>query len=172
MINNPLIFYIASSIIIIFAILSMFVKNIIYSLLAAIMVFFSASIFFYILGSEYNAIIQAAIYGFAIPIIIGISIMFTSKSNEYSKKFTLPYLAIVSSILIGLGIIYAIIISISMLPETFNLTCISQTNHFEVLSAFAKGIFINYIWAFELISLLLTIIIAGISIFVKEGAKW
>ena len=86
MINNPIIFYIASVLIIGFAFGSMIMKNIIYSLLCAIMVFFSASIIFYMLGSEYNAIIQAAIYGFAVPIIIGLSIMFTTGKQENKKK--------------------------------------------------------------------------------------
>ena len=78
MISNPIIFYIASALIITSACISMFAKNIIYSLLAAILVFFSVSVIFYMLGSEYNAIIQAAIYGFAVPVIIGLSIMFTT----------------------------------------------------------------------------------------------
>ncbi len=171
MISNPVIFYIASSIILVFALISMFAKNIICSLLAAIMVFFSASIFFFVLGSEYNAIIQMAIYGLAVPIIIGISIMFLSKSNDSNKIFTLPYLAVLSSIIFALGIVYTIMISLSMLPDSFVLTKVSEASHFEVLSAFAKGIFINYIWAFELISLLLTIVIAGVSIFRRERIK-
>lgn len=168
MISNPVIFYTASFIIIVFALLSVFAKNIIYSLLAAIMVFFSAAIFFYMLGSEYNAIIQAAIYGFAVPIIIGLSIMFISKNNETKEKFTLPYIAIFSSIIFGLVFVYTIMISISMESDAFNFVTVSQTNSYENISAFAKGIFINYVWAFELISLLLTIIIAGISLFRKE----
>ena len=95
MINNPIIFYIASFILIGFALMSMLFKNIIYSLLCAIMVFFSASIFFYILGSEYNAIIQAAIYGLAVPIIIGLSIMFTTRKNKPYKESRLYYITII-----------------------------------------------------------------------------
>ena len=98
MINNPVIFYIASFLIISFALLSMFLKNIIYSLLAAIMVFFSASIFFYMLGSEYNAIIQAAIYGLAVPVIIGVSIMFTTGKREVQKNFILPLIIMVVAV--------------------------------------------------------------------------
>ena len=45
-----------------------------------------------------------------------------------------------------------------------------QSNAFDVISHFAKGIFIDYVWAFELLSLLLTIIIAGIvMISAKKG---
>ena len=56
-------------------------NNIFYSLLSAIIVFFIAGMFFYVLGSEYNAVIQIAIYGVAVPVIHGLAIMFTEKEN-------------------------------------------------------------------------------------------
>ena len=165
MINNPIIFYIASFLIIGFAILALFMKNIIYSLLCAIVVFFSCSIFFYILGSEYNAIIQAAIYGFAVPVIIGISIMFTTNKSNIKKESVVPFFAIVASILFVMAFIYVIMISLVMQPFSFNFMELQQYNSYDVISEFARGIFIDYVWAFELLSLLLTIIIAGLTLF-------
>ena len=166
MIDNQIVFYIASFLLIGFAFLSMLFKNIIYSLLCAIMVFFSASIIFYLLGSEYNAIIQAAIYGLAVPVIIGLSIMFTSGKQTNSKKgFTLPYITILSGAVFVLAFTYVIMISLAMFPESFHLTELSQFNSYEVMSAFARGIFMDYVWAFELLSLLLTVVIAGFSLF-------
>ena len=165
MINNPVIFYTASVLILTFALLSMFLKNIIYSLLAAVMVFFSASIFFYILGSEYNAIIQAAIYGLAVPVIIGISIMFTTGNNKIQKESVLPLMTIIASILFVMAFVYVIMISLAMMPDAFHFMEIQQFNSYDVLSEFARGIFIDYVWAFELLSLLLTIVIAGLTLF-------
>ena len=43
------------------------------------------------LGSEYNAIIQAAIYGLAVPVIIGISIMFTTGKGNSKKESILRF---------------------------------------------------------------------------------
>ena len=173
MINNPIIFYIASVLIISFAFVSMFAKNIIYSLLAAIVVFFSASIFFYILGSEYNAIIQAAIYGFAVPVIIGLSVMFTNKKEIPKQNFTLSYLSIISMAIFILAFVYILMISFVIVPNTFHFSEIAQINPYDVISAFARGIFIDYVWAFELLSLLLTIIIAGLTMLgiKKHGGK-
>lgn len=168
MINNPIIFYIAAFILVIFTMVSMFAKNIVYSLLASIMVFFSASLFFYILGSEYNAIIQAAIYGFAVPIIIGLSIMFTSGDKFSKGKFSLKYITILSSAIFVLGFVYVIMISLSIVEDTFNNVNVAALNSYDVISSFAKEIFINYVWAFELVSLLLTIIIAGFTLFNKR----
>ncbi len=168
MINNPIVFYIAFFLIIFFAILSIWVKNVIYSLLAAIMVFFTASIFFYILGSEYNAIIQAAIYGLAVPVIIGVSIMFTTR-REKSKSSFMPLLIMIFAaafIFLFADVVY---ISNLKLPLSFHFMEIQQFNSYDVISEFARGIFIDYVWSFELLSLLLTIIIAGFTLFDKKG---
>ena len=170
MINNPIIFYISSGIIILFALLTLFCKNIIHSLLSSIVVFFAAAVIFYVLGSEYNAIIQAAIYGFAVPVIIGLSIMFTTGIQYKKKNFALPYLTVLCGIIFTMAAVYIIMISLSILPDTFNLTEIPQVNSYDILSSFAKGVFINYVWSFELVSLLLTVIIAGLTMFKKKGA--
>lgn len=172
MISNPIIFYIASSILIVFALVSMFAKNIVYSLLASIMVFFAAALFFYVLGSEYNAIIQAAIYGFAVPIIIALAIMFTSGGKAHGDSFALKYTTVLAGAIFCLGFVYVIMMSISMIPDTFNVVKESASNSYDVISSFAKGIFVNYVWAFELVSLLLTVIIAGFTLFKKRGGKW
>ncbi len=168
MINNSVVFFVASFFIICFSILSLFLKNIIYSLLCAIIVFFSTSIIFYNLGSEYNAIIQAAIYGFAVPIIIGISIMFTTKKIYNKKESFISFLTIFFSSLFIMAFVYIIMISNAMIPNTFNVANIQQFSSYDVLLEFAKGIFINYVWAFELLSLLLTVVIAGLTLFNKK----
>ena len=58
-ITNPIVFYPAAVVMILFALLSIKFNNIFYSLLSAIIVFFIAGMFFYILGSEYNAVIES-----------------------------------------------------------------------------------------------------------------
>ena len=165
MINNPVVFYIASFLIIAFALLSMFLKNIIYSLLCAIMVFFSASIFFYILGSEYNAIIQAAIYGLAVPVLIGVSIMFTTGRGNKTKDSVLPSVLLIAGALFIMAFIYVFMISLAMLPDSFHIMETVPFNSYDVISEFARGIYIDYVWAFELLSLLLTIVIAGFTLY-------
>ena len=180
MINNPVVFYIASFLIISFALCSMFLKDIMYSLLCAIIVFFSVSIFFYMLGSEYNAIIQAAIYGFAVPVIIGISIMFTTGRRKIRKESNMPLITFITGILFAMAFTYVIMISLVMLPDSFHIMESVPFNSYDVISEFARGIYIDYVWAFELLSLLLTIIIAGLTLFrgkvvntsgVKKGGK-
>ncbi len=162
MINNPVIFYSASVFIILFAFICLFAKNVVHSLLASIVVFFFGALFFYVLGSEYNAIIQAAIYGFAVPVLIGLSIMFGSRknSNKTPKSFSF-YLPLFAGIFI-LAFVYLIMMSIVIMPDTFNIMEVVQVNAFDTVRNFARALFIDYVWAFELVSLLLTIVIAGI----------
>ena len=167
MLNNPVYFYITLSCLIIFTVFSLCLKNIIYSLLSAILVFFSGALLFYILGSEYNAIIQAAVYGLAVPVIIGLSIMLTNREEKLKYGFTVPYITLICGGIFLMAFIYLILMSISLIPNTFNLVEISQVNSFDIISSFAKRIYIDYIWAFELLSLLLTIVVAGLTLFKK-----
>ena len=164
MISNPVVFYITSFLIVCFALCSMFLKNVIYSLLCAIMVFFAASIFFYMLGSEYNAIIQAAIYGFAVPVITGVSIMFMTGRSKKPKESNLPLITVIAGILFVMAFTYVIMISLAMLPDSFHTMEPVSFNSYDVISEFARGIYIDYVWAFELLSLLLTIIVAGLTL--------
>lgn len=171
MIDNPIIFYTASVIIVVFGLISIVAKNIINSLLAAIVVFLCGALFFYVLGSEYNAIIQAAIYGLAVPVIIGISIMFLARENKIESTKTFPYLVLLCTGIFVLAFVYLMLISLAISPDTFNIMEQSQTNSFETIKAFAAGIFVNYVWTFELVSLLLTIIVAGISLIGRKSWK-
>ena len=81
---KTLIFYGFAGAIILFALLSVFALRILYSLLAAVCVFFITAGIFFMLGADYNAVIQIAIYGIAIPILFVLAIMFTS--DKLDKK--------------------------------------------------------------------------------------
>lgn len=169
MTDNCIIFYITSVMAILFALSSLFVRNIIYSLLLAVGAFLCGAIIFFMLGSEYNAIIQASVYGFAVPILIGISIMFITTKNEILKDRTFPYIVILFAGLFSLAFIHLIGRSLTFSCDIFNTIETPQRSFYDVISAFAQGIFINYVWAFELVSLLLLVVIAGITILRKRG---
>ena len=153
---NPIVFYPAAVLMILFAILAIKFKNIFYSLLSAILVFFFAGFFFYILGSEYNAVIQIAIYGIAVPVVLGLAVMFTNlKKDDKAKSFGLKYLVIFVSCIFVLALVYLIMTSLVISP----------------IGAFGHGIFVKYVWAFELVSLILTIIVAGLTLFNRANKE-
>ena len=92
--------------------------------------------------------------------------MFTVGKDNTQKHFTLPYLIIVSSLILML-----IIWTIIMVPESFNKMDISQINSVDVMHAFAEGLFRDYVLAFELLSFLLTIVIVGFTVYKKRRVK-
>ncbi len=172
-IDNPVVFYPAAVVMILCGILTVYFKNIMHALLSAVVVFFLAGMFFYVLGSEYNAIIQIAIYGVAVPVILGVAIMFTNlkKGSVEEKREKIPvmkYLVILTGGVFILAIIYLLMTSLVILPDSFTYALPSETNSFEVITSFASGIFVRYVWAFELVSLILTIIAVGLTMFKRK----
>ena len=124
---------------------------------------------FYVLGSEYNAIIQIAIYGVAVPIILGLAIMFTNlKQNKTLLK---KQSSSINPLLYILGTIFAIVFLILLSPYDFNIIYPSEGNPYGIFKAFGEGIFIKYVFAFELVSVILTIVIVGMSMFSKTNFK-
>ena len=168
-IDNPIIFYPAAVVMILTAILAVKFKNLFYSLLCAIIVFFLAGMFFYVLGSEYNAVIQIAVYGVAVPVILGLGIMFTdTKNNKKSSESSLKYMMLLCCGIFILTLIYLGMTSLVIIPQGFNIAESHTGNPLGAMNAFSNGIFMKYVWAFELVSIILTIIVAGLTMFKKR----
>ena len=152
---------------IIFSFLAVKFKNIFYALLSAIVVFFFVGFFFYVLGSEYNAVIQIAIYGIAVPIILGLAIMFTNLSRNNTEKAIrssdFKYVMFITSGVFVLALIYLVLTSLVVNPVGFNVGEVMNNSATQVINTFSQGIFVNYVWAFELVSLILTIIVVGLA---------
>lgn len=174
---KSLIFYGFAGAIILFALLSIFSFRILYSLLGAVCVFFATAGIYFILGADYNAVIQIAIYGIAIPILFVLAIMFTSDKLDKKIYITLKPRFFFTFLGIGalfLTLIYLIATSLSL---NSNSAWILQKqtmfiNKYQMFNALSEGFFVNYVLAFELFSILLLIVIIGISTLnlVKEKA--
>ena len=174
--HNEIVFFSAFILIFVFGILTLFCRNIFYSLMSAIVVFFTTAVIFWLLGSEYNAVIQLAVYGFAIPIILGLGIMFTNLRKDKPVKFTFSnskYGIILVCGLFMLALIYVVLISMISAPDVLSIQIsfdefVNQHSNFII---FSKGIFIKYVVAFELISLILTIVAVGLTLIKRMGSK-
>lgn len=165
------VFYSISVLILTFAILTILLKNIYYSLLSAMLVFILTSIIFYLLGSEYNAVIQFAIYGFAVPVIIALAVMFTGGENIKKSDNALEKKMVI--LLIGtiftLSVVYLVLTSYAIVPESFNIISESSAgNSYNIPDLFSKSLYSKYVFAFEVFSLILTLVAAGLTIF-KRG---
>jgi len=170
------IFFVTSFFIILFGILTLVFRNIFYSLISAIIVFFMTAILFLLLNSEYNAVIQLAVYGFAIPIILGLGIMFINLRKDKPLKIEFSdskYGIILICGIFILAITYIIMISLIGVPEIFSTQIVFdevQNSHTN-FNIFSKGIFLKYVWAFELVSIILTIVAAGLTIIKRVGRR-
>lgn len=166
-IDNPIIFYPLAFMLVIFSLLAISLKNVFRSLLSAIVVFFLVGLLFYILGSEYNAVIQIAIYGIAVPIVLGLAIMFTNlkKEDKEDKPKNLNYLLVLTAGLFILTLFYLVLTSLAVMPIGFNILDERSTFAMQTISAFGEGIFVKYVFAFEVISLILTLVVVGLTMF-------
>ena len=170
--ENPIVFYPIALLMLLFAILTIKFNNIFYSLLSAIVVFFLAGVLYYILGSEYNAVIQVAIYSVAVPIILGVAIMFTNLKHQSEKKSeasAFRYLMLTVAGIFILALVYLILTSFAIMPIGFNISEQLGGTPIGIISAISSGIFVRYFWAFELVSIILTIIVVGLICINKEA---
>jgi NADH-quinone oxidoreductase subunit J len=165
---KTLIFYGFAGATLLFAVLSIFSIRILYSLLCAICVFFAVAGIYFLLGAEYNAVIQIAIYGIAIPILFVFAIMFTSDKLDKKTYITLKPRFFFS--FAGLGVLFlslVYLIATSLIIGS-NSAWINQKqtmiiNKYQMFNAISEGFFINYAFAFELLSILLLVVVVGIS---------
>ena len=97
--------------------------------------------------------------------------MFSTEKNNREKESVFPLILLVITLLFSMAFVYMVMISLSVMPDTFHLMKLQQFNSYDVISEFARGIFIDYVWAFELMSLLLTVIIAGLTMY-RGKNKW
>ena len=165
---KSLIFYGFAGVILLFAFLSIFSFRILYSLLAAVVVFFTTAGIYFLLGADYNAVVQIAIYGIAIPILFVLAIMFTADKIDKKTYLTVKprlYFSFLAAGLLFLSLIYLIATSLS-LGSNSAWIMMKQTmfiNKYQMFDAIAKGLFVNYVYAFELFSVLLLIVVVGFS---------
>lgn len=165
---KTLIFYGFSGAIVLFALLSVFSFRILYSLICAVCVFFATAGIYFILGADYNAVIQIAVYGIAIPILFVLAIMFTSDKLDKKTYITFKprfFLAFAGLGALFLSLVYLIATALSLNSNSAWIK-LKQTmfiNKYQMFHALSEGFFTNYVLAFELFSILLVIVVVGIS---------
>ena len=156
-----ILFYVFAVLLILSAILSILSKKIIYSILWAVSVFVCTSGLFYILGSEYNSVVQFMIYCTVVPVILAFAVMFTDYFKDKKIYLTENKRLYISFLAVG--------ICISLIIFILNLTSDDFSYIFDNLPAInnmvsiTKDIFLKYMYAFEMIALLVLIIAAGVS---------
>lgn len=161
-----------------FAVLSIFASRILYSLLFAVMAFFCAGGIFFSLGADYNAVIQIAVYGVAVPVVFLFAIMFTSRKENktvyisYSPKF---FASFISAALLFMILWYSAAFAIHLNGNVskFFLTKTPSISGFDSVTLIADGLYINFQTAFILFAFLVLTVIVGYSVLniIKERRR-
>lgn len=175
-ITKSFIFFFLASLSLVCAIFSVLAKRIIYSLISAVVVFLGVAGLFFLLGADYNAVVQISVYGVAIPILFVIAIMFTNYRKDkfiYLSSSPRLYVIFFALGLMFMTLTYLIATSLS-LSSNAHWILQKQTleiNKYMLFKSLADGLFTNYIVAFEVFSLLLLLIVVGLSMLNLRGDK-
>lgn len=160
------IFYLCTGLILISAIFTVLSKKIVHSVLFSLITFLSIGILFFLLNAEYNAVVQISIFGVGIPILFVLAIMFTSEKVDtltflsFSPRFMI---SIITGFLFVLVLFNILLISSSVINWLFTPQTSININHYEMFDLISKGLYINFIIAFELVALLVLLVIIGLS---------
>lgn len=167
---NFIIFIILAGLILLSALVAVFAKNIVYSILAAVICFMSIAGIFFTLNADFIGIAQIFVYGVGVSILLAFAIMFTAKEQEKNL-----YLANPSRILIGFVFVLALFLSINcfVAPNLFKsnkgIFLIKQPSQSQIellhnsgtARIIGKRLFCDYVLPFELLSILLLAGIVG-----------
>jgi len=161
-------FYGFSTLITLFAIMTIFAKKVLYSLIFAMMVFFCAGGLFFSLNADFNAVVQIALYGVAVPVLVLFAIMFTSEyeNNQsfinFSPKF---FITVVSSSILFMVLWYIVEYSIHLNKNllSFFIQQKITAGNFNSVVLIANTLYTDYRLAFIMLAVLLFVVVVGIS---------
>lgn len=163
---SHILFYIVSAMLIASAVGAIFAPRIIYSVLFAFVAFISVGFVYFMLNAPFNAAVQIAIYGVAVSILFIFSIMMTG----YHKEKNL-YIAIAPRTLLAMAGIFLTFVAVLIfaVEDSLNevdclLTTSKMSSLFDTTFALAKGMFTDYIFAFELLSIFLLVAVIGLGV--------
>ena len=86
------------------------------------------------------------------------------KHKEKEHSSLMPYVILITSLIFVFVVMSGTVINSDIFKTVDSL----HLNSYENITAFGKGIYIKYVWGFEVLSLLLTAVIAGFTIFKNE----
>ncbi len=155
-----------SGLLIVSALGAIFSPRIIYSVVCAFIAFVTVSFVYFMLNAPFNAAVQIAIYGIAVSILFIFSIMLTG----YYKEKNL-YIAIAPRTLFAAGGIFLIFISSVVfgfedIRNELDCSLVSSkiSSLFDTTYPIARGIFTNYVFAFEILSIFLLVAVIGFAV--------
>ena len=139
---NSMFFILFSSFIFLGALISIVSKNMIYTLLSAMIVFLGVGGLFALLGAIYNTAVQFLVYVLVIPILIAVSIMLI-KPIVYNNRFFKNKFWLFLSVLF---FIFILVEFVSLNSDIFEFvkTCTVYVNQYSDFEAIAQNLLGKY----------------------------
>ncbi len=165
---NFIMFVILAVVIVLSAISSVFLRNIVHSVLSAAICFLTIAGLFFTLNADFVGISQIFIYGVGVSILLAFAIMFTSKEKAeglYLSNFVRVFLGFMAVSALFFVIFFFVSedfrdknIFLEKQPSFNQLENIRQKGTSKIIG---KAIFCDYVLPFELLSLLLLVGLVG-----------
>jgi len=162
-------FYIFSALAIISALMVILKNNPMSGAMSLVGTFFSLAAIYVLLNSEFIAVMQILVYAGAIMVLVIFVIMLLnlrpSRVVLYGKAAPKAFVGLVFGAILAIGLV-AVISMGSITGGKGDITA-SALSRFGAIQLISQTLFTEYLLAFELTSLLLTVAIVGVVILAK-----
>jgi len=167
---SPTIFLILASLAIISAMFVVFAKNPVHSVLALIVTFFSIAGLYLLMNAQFLFVVQIIVYAGAIMVLFLFVIMLLNTESDIEHGFQIKG---PDFVMIALTVLSFAITCIALMAGKGAVNAPMETMPVDGGNtlAVAKVLFVNYLWPFELASvLILMAIVASIVIAKRDNA--
>ncbi len=179
---NALFFYLFSIVSVIFAFGVLFLPKIVYAIISMIIAFVSIACLFVLLNSDFLGLAQIMIYAIAVSILFLFAVMLVKDNAKFeivsifsAKKFVaafsvvLFFICALFSFTNGFGIFDKIIKIFALQTDLVELQI--QFQDIVCLKLLGINLLSNYVFAFELVSVLILVVMLGVAMFALKNVN-
>ena len=165
MIQN--IFYFLSALALLSAVMMIFAKNLVHSILYLILCFFAIAGHYILLNAEFLAIVNVIVYTGAIMVLFLFAVMLLNLNK--TKRIRTSRLSLFAAIFSGGALLLVFVAAIK--KHSLNIVPVQLDSDFGTIKSLGKILFNEYILPFELSSILFLSAMIGAIILIKKEHK-
>lgn len=170
-----LLFYVCGAICVVTASMLLISRNTVYCVLALVTNFCSLALVYYALSAPLVAAIQVIVYAGAIMVLFLFVIMFLDlkgmAGKEKASQSAFRRLAAILGMALFVEMVLIItpgFLKINSGIENPSAEALARANYGQIAS-FSKELFVDYMWPFELVGVLLMVALLGVVVLAKRG---
>jgi NADH-quinone oxidoreductase subunit J len=170
-----LLFYVCGAICVVTASMLLISRNTVYCVLALVTNFCSLALVYYALSAPLVAAIQVIVYAGAIMVLFLFVIMFLDLKSLAGEEKTAHSAFRRLAVILGMALFVELILIIvpGFLESSSGVVnptaeALSKANYGQI-AAFSKEMFVDYMWPFELVGVLLMVALLGVVVLARRG---